>query len=88
VAGDEHGAALVAEATQETPDIPDAGGIEAVGRLVENQQLRVLQERRRQPEALLHPQRIGSQAIVGPIGQADAVQRVVNGRLGDRLHSF
>jgi hypothetical protein len=83
VAGHEHGPALVAQATQEAPDIPDPRRIQAVGRLVEHQQLRILQQRRCQPQALLHPQRVRRQAIVGPIGKAHTLQRLVNRRFRD-----
>jgi hypothetical protein len=44
VARDEHGPALLREPAQEAPQPVDGRGIEAVGRLVENQQLGVAEQ--------------------------------------------
>jgi hypothetical protein len=54
VAGDEHAAALRGEPAQERAQPGDALRVEAVGRLVEHQDLRVAQQRDRQRQALLH----------------------------------
>ena len=45
--------------------------VHAVRRLVEDEELGVLEERRRDPEALLHPERVGPEAVAGPGGQVD-----------------
>ena len=50
----EHGPALVGEGAQQGADPKDAVGIEAVDRLVEDQDARVSEQRRRDPEALAH----------------------------------
>ena len=64
VARDEHGPALGAEAPQEVAHLDDPGGIEAVGGLVEDQQRGILEQRRGDAEALLHPQRVGPDHVV------------------------
>ena len=55
VAGDEHGLAAVREVAQQLAHGHDARRIEPVGRLVEQQQVRVGQQRDRDAQALLMP---------------------------------
>ena len=55
VARHEHGAALGAERADEVAELLDARGVEAVRRLVEDQQRGVLQQRRRETEPLRIP---------------------------------
>ncbi len=64
VARDEHGPTLGAEAPQEVAHLHDPGGVEAVGGLIEDQQRGILEQRRGDAEALLHPQRIGPDHVV------------------------
>ena len=54
MAGHHDGAALAGQAAQRSAEPGDAGRVEAVGRLVEEENLRVAEESRRQAEALAH----------------------------------
>ena len=47
-------------------DLADAGRVEAVGRLVEDQQLGVLEQGGRDRQPLLHAERVGLVAVAGP----------------------
>ena len=58
------------------PTMP--GRVEAVRGLVEQQQARVGQQRRRDPEPLLHPQRVPRHAVAGPVAQVDERQQLVD----------
>ena len=77
VAGDEHGAALCGQAAQEVPQPADAFGVEPVGRLVEDQQFRVAEQRRRQPEPLAHPERVSLHPSPGGIIELHQAQHLV-----------
>ena len=75
VAGHEHGPSLVAERPEELADLLDPGRVEAVGGLVEDQQLGVLEERLGQAEPLAHPERVGLHEVVGSLRQPDPLER-------------
>ena len=57
----------------------DAGGIEAVGRLVEDQQLGRAEQRAREPEPLAHAERVAADPPVP--GELDERQRLVDARV-------
>jgi hypothetical protein len=78
VAGDEHGGALVGQAAQQVADLDDPGRVQPVGRLVQHQQRRVGQQRGGDAEALLHAQRVGAVGVVGPVGQPDQLQHLLD----------
>ena len=75
VRGEQHRAAFRDEAADHAPELVDAGRVEPVGRLVQDQQLRVGEESARDAQALTHPERVGGDAIVRPLGEADAFER-------------
>ena len=52
--GEEDGAALVDECADQMPHLEDAGRVEAVHRLVEDQELWVGEQAARDPEPLAH----------------------------------
>ena len=79
VAGEEHGSSLVAESANEVSYLLDASRIQAIRRLVEDEQLRILQERRSDPQPLLHPERVGPDEVVRSLGQIDPLQDFLNG---------
>ena len=85
VARDEHGPALGTEAPKEVAHLDDPGGIEAVGGLVQDQQRRVLQQRRGDAEALLHPQRVGPDHVVRAGREPDAFERRIDGIASDAV---
>jgi hypothetical protein len=74
VARDEHGSALRAEGTDQVAHLLDPGGIQPVGRLVQDQHRRVLEQRRAEAEALFHAQRIGPYEVVLAAREAHPVQ--------------
>ena len=75
VAGEDDRGAARGQPGQDAVDVTGAGRVEAVGRLVEDQQPRARQQRGGQPEALAHPEREAADAVVGDVGQADLVER-------------
>ena len=56
----------------------DARGIEAVGGLVEDQRVRVPQQRAGQREALAHPERVGAHRPAGRRGELDELHKLVH----------
>src|SRR5207244_10821054 len=79
VARHEHGAPFVAQLAQEAPDLPDPGGVEAVGRLVEDEHGRILQQHPREPEALTHPEGVPLHRVVGALSETDLLEDGVDG---------
>ena len=60
----------------------DTGRIESVRRLIEQQQLRVGEQRPTDAKALAHAKRVAANALVRPLGQANPLQRPVDAGLG------
>jgi hypothetical protein len=81
VARHQHRAALRGQLAQESAHPRDALRVEAVGRLVEHQHLRV-PERTCQREPLAHPQRVTARRAAARRGQPDQVQDLVGARGG------
>ena len=69
VAGDEHGAAARRLLAHHAAHPGDAGRVEAVRRLVEQQHLGVAEQRRGDAQALLHAHRVALDAAVGGLGR-------------------
>ena len=66
VRGQEDGPALIREAAQQVADPADAVGVQPVDRFVEDQRLRVRQQRGCDPQgALAHPQRERARPVAG-----------------------
>ena len=61
--------AFAGEAAQQLADLADAGGVEAVGRLVEDEQLRIAEQRLGDAEALAHAEGVGSDALIEAVGE-------------------
>ena len=66
------------------PDRLAADRVEAGGRLVEEQHPRLVDERRGEVEPAPHPARVGADAAVGGLLEADAVEQRVAAALGPR----
>ena len=66
VAGDEHGAAASGVVAQEVAQPADALRVEPVGGLVENEDLRVAEQRGGQAEPLAHAERVAADPAVRP----------------------
>ena len=84
VRGQQHGAAAVGEVAQQVAHPADALGVEAVGRLVEDQDLGVAEQRVRDPEPLAHAQRVLAHALARRRAvEADVAEQVVDATLVD-----
>jgi hypothetical protein len=78
VAGEEHRGAAIGQRAEQGPELADTGGVHAIGRLVQQQQRWVAQQRDREPETLTHVLRVRLDLAAGDRGQPDPVQRVVD----------
>ena len=75
----EHGAAAVGKVAQELAHPAHAGWVKPVGGLVEDQDLRVAQQRVRDPQPLAHAQRVVAEALARCRAvEADAVEQAVD----------
>ena len=84
VAGEHDRVAVPAEFADEPAHVGDAGRVEPVGRLVQDQQFRILQQCRGQTEALLHAQRVRGELVAAPVGEADDRQHFLHARVRHR----
>ena len=78
VAGDEHRPALVGQAADQAAQPVDALGVEAVGRLVEDQDLGVAEQGGGQPEALAHAEREAADPAAAGGGQPGLLEDLVD----------
>ena len=83
--GEEHGPALAGELLEQRPDPEDALGVEAVGRLVEDDRLRVPEQRGGDPEPLAHAEREAAGALARHAGEPDQVDHLVDARAADAV---
>ncbi|MPN12435.1 hypothetical protein SDC9_159753 [bioreactor metagenome] len=67
------------QALDEFANLVDARGVESVGRLVQDQQFRAAEQRHRDPEPLLHPERILLRELLRCLRQTNRLQRRVDG---------
>ena len=82
--------AMPRSVTRRRAAVEDLGHAERVDRgrrLVEDEDVGVLHERVGDAEALEHAARIGLDAVVGPVGQPDLLEDLVDGGL-DQASSF
>src|SRR5437899_1711118 len=82
VAAQENGLALVTEAPQEVAQLDDAQRIESVRRLVDDQELRIGEQRHCEAEPLLHPMRVPPCRVLRAIGELNGLQHVGNSGCG------
>src|SRR3546814_14161477 len=80
---DEDRRALAAQRVDSAVEVGARGGIEPAGRLVEQQQLRLADQRLRQTETLAHALGKGGNPAAGGGGKADAPEQVIE-RVGRR----
>ena len=78
VARDQDRLALAAQVAQEHPQPPDALGVEAVGRFVEQEHLGVAEQCGRQAEALAHAHGVAAGPLSGSSGDADHLEHLVD----------
>ena len=62
----------------ERAHVAHAGGVEAGRRLVEQQELRVAQQRGRDAEPLLHAVRVAADAILAAVGELDQLEHLLD----------
>ena len=79
--GEEDRGALVVERPHLLPDRLAADRVEAGGRLVEEEHARLVDQRRGEVEAALHPARVAADAAVGGGDQVDPLEQVVGAPL-------
>ncbi len=80
VARHEHRRAVVGERADERPHLARALRVEAVRRLVEHEELTSHEQRVREPEPLLHAERVGVHLLLRGVREADAIERVGDAR--------
>ena len=78
MAGQHDRAPAGAELTDQLADLNHAGRVEAVGRLVEKDELGVAEERAGDPESLLHAERVRREFAVGAFAEIDERQEPVD----------
>jgi hypothetical protein len=78
---DEHGAALLAEVVDQLDDLAAPRRVEAVQRLVEEQDARLVGERLCELDALAHALREAAHAPLGDVEQPDPVERGLRRRV-------
>ena len=69
VAGQQHGLPAGGEVDESRAHVGHAGRVQPVGRLVEDQQVRVAEQRRGHAEALLHAERVRPEPVAAAIGR-------------------
>ena len=82
VARDQQGSPFVGEVPQEAAQPPDALGVQAVGRLVEDDHLRVAEQGGGEAEALAHPHRVAAGSLACGRGDADELEQLVDAPVG------
>ena len=80
VAREEHGEPFAREPAHELTHVAHPGRVEPGRRLVEQQQLRLPQQRGGDPEALAHPVRVAADAVLGPVAQLDQLEHLLDPR--------
>ena len=78
MAGQHDGAAVGAELADELADLDHTGRIQAVGRLVEKDELRIAEESEGDTEALLHAERVRRELAVGALAEIDELQQPID----------
>src|SRR5208282_497147 len=91
VGGVENRGARVAQALYQIEDRATALRVDADGRLIEDQELRPMQNSAREIQASLHPARIGADDVVGARREPDRIQsafdRIVHRGAAEIVHS-
>ena len=73
----DHRAAAVGDRADQRAHVLHADGVEAVGRLVEDDELGVADQRGGDAETLLHPERVRADAVAAATGEPDEIDEVV-----------
>ncbi len=78
MAAEDHGHALCRELAQQPADRARPRRIKPAGRLVEQQQTGIAQQRGGDAQPLAHPGGVAADAVAGPWTETDAIQRGVD----------
>ena len=78
MAGEENGHSFCGEALDQVAHVTDPAGVEPVGRLVQDQQPGLAQERDGEPEPLAHPLRVAADPVTGPLAQLDELEQLLD----------
>ena len=78
VRAQQHGHTRLPEGADDLPDPADAGWVESVGRLVEDEQVGVLEQRSGDGQPLLHPGGVAPVVVAGTVGEPDLLERGVD----------
>jgi hypothetical protein len=76
MAGEEDGDLLAGEPADEVAHVAHSGRVEARGRLVEQEELRSPEQRRRYSEPLAHPVRVAADPVLRTVAQLDQLQHL------------
>ena len=75
---EKHGATFADERADQVAHLEDAGRIETVHRLVEDQQRRIGEQAAGDAEPLAHAERVGLHPVVGAVREPDSLERAVD----------
>ena len=78
VAADEDRPSLTSEGDEDVADPADALGVESVGRLVEDQRVRIPEQHPGEPEALAHAERVAAHLAFADAGHPDGLENGVD----------
>src|SRR5262249_48228364 len=73
------------ETADEVADLLDPRGVETVGRLVEDEQRGILEQRGREAEALAHAERVRLHEIVAALAESDELEDVFDRTVADPI---
>ena len=76
VRGDKYGALLSGHSSDELADLAHADRVQPVGRLVEDQQLRLAEQGAGDPKPLLHAERVLPEAVPAAVGKPDELEQL------------
>ena len=82
MAGDQHGGPVIGQGPDEVANLPGALWVEAVGRLVENEQLTWREQRSRDRQPLSHALGVCAVPLVSRCEQPHAVECAIDAHLG------
>src|SRR5438045_2390009 len=76
--GEENGDAALFKIDNDVANVARAGGIDSGGRLVEHDQLRLVNQRLSKADSLQHSFRVSAQSLIARIRQADELEQVAD----------
>ena len=74
--------ALVGDRSDQHSHLCNAGGVEAIGGLIEDEEIRVFQQRRCNGKPLFHAERIAVEGVISALGEANNAKDSLDFGLG------